>query len=149
MARELRLSRRTVDAIAAVIVGQGRNLSEARLVEAIRAQAGTARRLLDENATLRTRVAYLENPAIRDPALAALERAKAAIEDGRFTDAELEYALVRQIRWDQVADGLTAWRAAVEGQASAAILAGENDRAEDLRLSAGEEMRARLEVAGK
>ncbi|MCJ2189268.1 hypothetical protein [Novosphingobium beihaiensis] len=149
IAADLRLSRKTVDAIAAVVLGKQSRLNDTQLVNAIREQARTARRLLDENGKLRERIAYLENPAIRDPALAALNRAHRAIDEGRFTDAEFEYATIRQIRWDQVHDGLESWKAAVDGQAGAAILAGEYDRAEDLRLAAGEEMRARLEAAGK
>lgn len=148
IAVELRLSRNTVDAIA-VVVGQGGGLSDVQIVTAIRAQASRAQQLLVENRTLRSRIASLEDATLRDPALAALDRAKLAIDEGRFADAETDYAAVRKVRWDQVHDGLQAWKAAVDGQAVSAILAGENDRAEELRLAAGREMRVRMEAEGR
>ncbi len=144
IASKLGLSRRTVNSIAAIAIGKNADFTDAQLVNAIRSQAEAARRLLDENATLAARLRMLEDPSARDPGLAALQSARAAIDDGRFGDAESEYAQVRAIRWTEIAGGQSDWDAAVSGQAWAAVLAGEFDRAEDIRLSAAREAAANL-----
>src|SRR5687767_84866 len=56
IANQLGLSRRTVDAIALVVLGQGAQFTDTQLVVAVREQAGTARRLLEENKQLVARI---------------------------------------------------------------------------------------------
>ena len=149
IASDEQLDRRLVEKIAIEVLKRNSSFTHDELLTAVREQAKTARQLRDENEQLRTRIADLEKLAIHDLALAALDRAKAAINDGRFGDAEREYETLRRLGWGQISDGWTAWETAVDGQVKAAILAGENDRAAAIRRAAADEMRADADRANR
>ncbi|MDR2991699.1 MAG: tetratricopeptide repeat protein [Burkholderiaceae bacterium] len=141
-AKQWQIARRTINAIAAGVFKDARGLNDAQLIDAIHKRAQTARGVVDENKRLQKRISNLEDPAQRDPALAALRRAETAINEGRFDDAERAYAAASKLLWSQTQDGQDAWQVAVNGQADAAILAGEHDRADEIFTAAVNEMDA-------
>jgi tetratricopeptide (TPR) repeat protein len=138
MAARYGLSRRTLAAIAGEVGVHNRQFTDAQLLAAVDSMADRARTLLAENARLRTDIAALADPAVRDPALAALTRAEAALAEGRLADAEAEFGRVKDIRWGESEQARTAWDGAVEAEAKTAELRQEFVRAQDLRLAASD-----------
>ncbi|MDR2990782.1 MAG: tetratricopeptide repeat protein [Burkholderiaceae bacterium] len=140
IARKFQIPPSMVDALADILKNK-LGIADEQLAAALYEQVKNAHRLRDETEQLRAQL------ATGDPARAALQRAKAAIDAGRFGDAEREYAAVSTIGWEQRKNGQQTWEAAIDGQAAAAILAGENDRADAIRVAAAEKLRARRAAA--
>ena len=113
---------KTLYAIAREVGLRNPGIGYGKLLDVVSIMAAQARNLLDQNKAMAKRLTALEDPTLRDPALAALKRAEKAIDEGCLTDAEHEYAIVRQLRWDESARSQAAWDAASDAQANTAEL---------------------------
>ena len=132
------LTRQTLNAIAGEVGMGNPRFTDGQLIDAVEAMALKARDLLSENRRLKTDLAALSDPALRDPALAALGRAETAIAEGRLADAEAEYARVKDMRWGESDAARAAWDSAVEAEARTAELRQLVEKAQNLRLAAAD-----------
>lgn len=137
-----RLRGATLRAIARAVGRRNPRISDARLLEVVTVLAVEAADLRGRVTELEARVARLDDPATRDPALAALRRANLAIDEGRLEDAEAAFRIVRELRWGESEMARAAWREAVEAEAGAARLQREDDRAEAILLAASDQSEA-------
>lgn len=131
LASQYGLSRRLIDAIATeagnALGRSNARITDAQLLTAVEGMARRAQALGQENRRLRAEVARLNDPMLRNPALALLNQAESALEEGRLADAERLYGQLAALRWEESGDAFDTWISAVRAQASAAELQGSEE----------------------
>lgn len=135
LADRLGLSRRLMRAVAEEVGLANPRFTDTQFFTAVESMAERAQELQTDNSRLREEITRLSDPALRDPALALLAEAEAALEDGRLADAEGLFGQIGALRWSFSVESYRAWTQAIQAQASSAILQGSEDdfdRANDL-----------------
>ncbi|MFM7379094.1 MAG: hypothetical protein ACKO1O_13375 [Erythrobacter sp.] len=140
------MSPQLVRAIATEVGLANPRFSDAELLNAVEAMSQLAEKLRADNEQMRGELIRLRDPALRDPALALLDEAEAALNDGRLAEAEALFGKIRTLRWDESREADEAWGLAVESEARTAELQQDYIRAQDLRLEASDRLLARAEA---
>lgn len=136
LASQLGLSRRLVRSIAQEVGFANPTFGDAQILDAVEAMAARAKGLQADNERLRNEITRLGDPAVRDPALALLASAEAALEEGRLADVAALYGEMRALRWGESLAAEEAWATAVDAEARTAELRQDFSLSESLRLEA-------------
>lgn len=126
-AAKLGLSRRLMRSVALQVGLANPRYTDSQFLAAVETMADRARALQLENVRLRDEIARLNDPLLRDPALALLGQAEIALDEGRIADAERLYGQIATQRWGDSKEALTAWVSALRSQATAAELEGSKE----------------------
>lgn len=140
------MSPRLIRAIATEVGLANPRFSDAELLTAVEAMSDLAEKLRTDNELMRGELIRLRDPALRDPALALLNQAEAALNEGRLAKAEELFGKIRTLRWDESRAADEAWKIAVKSEALTAELRQNYIRAQELRLDAVDRLLARLEA---
>jgi len=146
LTRRLGVSQRMLQEIVRILGADPRRFTFQRITELLEQRAADAAQLRAKLDELAARLAAIEDAALRDPATLALNRARAALEQGRLAEAEQALAGLEVLRNATSAGATQAWVQAVEARADVAALQGRGGDAADIQLAAEAQLAAQTEA---